>query len=65
MHFFVELVGTFITFANDDIMLIYSMQDCQDVWEQVCILVHNNVPQLLECEVCGGVQKSCRKLDTE
>ena len=64
-QFFVELVGTFITYANDDIMLIYSMQECHNVPEEVCTQIHKNVPQQHECEVCGGVEKSCRKLDTK
>ena len=65
MQFFVELVGTFITYANDDIMLIYSMQDCQDVWDEVCEPIHKNVPKQHECEVCGGKEKSCKQLDTK
>merc|ERR1712010_285094 len=41
------------------------VKECHNVPEEVCTQIHKNVPQQHECEVCGGVEKSCRKLDTK
>ena len=41
------------------------MQDCQYVWDEMCEPIYKNVPKEYECEVCGGKEKSCKKLDTK
>merc|ERR1712117_96121 len=43
----------------------HPVKDCKDVWEEVCKPVHKNVPVQYECQVCGGVESSCKKLDTK
>ena len=35
---------------------------CNDYVEPVCHQYSKNKPQQHECEVCGGVEKSCRKI---
>merc|ERR1712010_346939 len=43
----------------------HPVKKCNDVWEPVCQEVHKNVPKQQECEVCGGVEKSCKDLKTQ
>merc|ERR1712039_1163167 len=50
---------------SDCTQVPHPVKDCKDVWEEVCKPVHKNVPVQNECQVCGGVERSCKKLDTK
>merc|ERR1711934_587358 len=38
---------------------------CEPVTKDVCEKVHKNKPYQHECQVCGGEEKECTKLDTK
>ena len=41
------------------------VQVCEPVTKDVCEKVHKNKPYQHECQVCGGEEKECTKLDTK
>ena len=39
------------------------LQVCKPVVKEVCEKIHKNKPHQHECQVCGGVEKECKRLD--
>merc|ERR1712224_286323 len=40
----------------------HPVKKCNDVEENVCKKIHKNKPQQHECQVCGGVEKDCKRV---
>ena len=40
----------------------HPVKKCNDVVEKVCEKIHKNKPQQHECQVCGGVEKDCKRV---
>merc|ERR1712117_693839 len=40
----------------------HPVKKCNDVVEKVCEKIHKNKPQQHKCQVCGGVEKDCKRV---
>ena len=45
-----------------DIDDVSVLKKCNNVVEKVCEKIHKNKPQQHECQVCGGVEKDCKRV---
>ena len=49
--------------VNVTISFHFFDQVCKPVTKEVCEKIHKNKPHQHECQVCGGVEKECKRLD--
>ena len=59
----VNLLGIVKADINVTISFHFFDQVCKPVTKEVCEKIHKNKPHQHECQVCGGVEKECKRLD--